>query len=63
MKYRVKKQVYSTNSTWPEDEYNEPEVIIFFAVQVKNFLFWHTVKEFKEIRKANKLLNILKQEA
>jgi hypothetical protein len=62
MKYRVRKQVFSTNSTWPEEEYDQPEVIISFAVQVKDFLFWHTVKEFKEIRKANELLSILKQE-
>lgn len=62
MKYRVKKQVFTVNTTWPEEEYNQPEVIISFAVQVKSFLFWHTVKEFPKIRKALELLNILKQE-
>lgn len=66
MKYRIKKQIYPINDIWPDEEHSythiQHEVIVSFAVQVKNFLFWHTVKDFKKIRQAIELLNILKQE-
>ena len=62
MKYRIIKKFFMVYSFCREEEYNPPETIIFFAVQVKGFLFWHTVKEFQKIRQACELLNILKQE-
>ena len=32
-----------------------------YAVQVKGFLWWHTVKTFSKIRAAAKFLHLLKQ--
>lgn len=61
MEYRIRKQVYIINDTWPEDELRPREIVTTFAVQVRSFIFWHTVKEFKKIRPASELLTILKQ--
>jgi hypothetical protein len=62
MEYRIRKQVYIINDTWPEDELRPREIVTTFAVQVKSLFFWRTVKEFKKIRPANELLTLLNKE-
>lgn len=62
MEYRIRKQVYIINDTWPEDELRPREIVTTFAVQVKSFIFWRTVKEFKKIRPASELLTLLNKE-
>lgn len=37
------------------------EVITFYLVQVKGLFFWHTIKIFKKIRPAAKLLRHLRE--
>ena len=46
----------------PSDDFNPPQYIERYEVQVKGFLWWHTIKSFKKIRPAYMLLTTLKQE-
>lgn len=61
-KYRVVKEEFPIN----QQENNlfschVGEVITFYRVQVKGFFFWHTIKMFKRIRPAAKLLRYLRE--
>jgi len=65
-KYRVVKEeaqeadVY--NDGFPFPSYNSSDVITIkrYLVQVRGFLFWHTVKSFKKILPAARLLKHLR---
>jgi hypothetical protein len=65
-KYRVVKEeaqvadVY--NDGFPFPSYNNSDVITIkrYLVQVRGFLFWHTVKSFKKILPAARLLRHLR---
>ncbi len=50
------------NDGFPFPAYNGSDnvVIIRYVVQVKSFIFWHTVKAFKKILPAARLLKHLK---
>lgn len=64
--YRVVKEetqvadVY--NDGYPFPSYNSSDVITIkrYLVQVRGFLFWHTVKSFKKILPAARLLRHLR---
>ena len=65
--YRVVKEetqvadVY--NDGFPFPSYNSSDVITIkrYLVQVRGFLFWHTVKSFKKILPAARLLKHLRE--
>ena len=65
--YRVLKEetqvadVY--NDGFPFPSYNSSDVITIkrYLVQVRGFLFWHTVKSFKKILPAARLLKHLRE--
>lgn len=62
--YRIRKVVFDTNDRSFTDEitnpYHEPNFVTRYVVQVRGFIFWHTVKTFKKIRPAARLLHFLK---
>lgn len=61
--YRVRKVTIDMNERSMEDylnPYHVPNFVTRYVVQVRGFIFWHTVKTFKKIRPAARLLNFLK---
>ncbi len=64
--YRVIKQQDTiadvNNDGYPFPAYDGSDVITItrYLVQVRSFLFWHTVKSFKKILPAARLLHYLK---
>ncbi len=64
--YRVIKQQDTiadvNNDGYPFPPYDGSDVITItrYLVQVRSFLFWHTVKSFKRILPAARLLHYLK---
>ncbi len=61
--YRIRKIVFDANDTGTIDNpnpYHEPLYVTRYLVQVRGFLWWHTVKVFKKIRPAARLLHFLR---
>lgn len=61
--YRIRKVTIDMNERSMEDylnPYYEPCIVTRYVVQVRGFLWWHTVKVFKKIRPAARLLHFLK---
>ena len=61
--YRIRKITIDMNQRSLEDvmnPYHEPCFVTRYVVQVRGFLWWHTVKVFKKIRPAARLLHFLK---
>lgn len=62
--YRIIKVEYDVNNpSFGEDlvnPYHEPNFVKQYLVQVRGFLWWHTVKAFKKIRPAVRLYHHLR---
>lgn len=61
--YRIRKVTIDMNERSMEDylnPYHEQCLVTRYVVQVRGLLWWHTVKAFKKIRPAARLLHFLK---
>lgn len=63
--YRIRKISFDMNDALTNDimnpnPYHEPHIVTRYVVQVRGFLWWHTVKVFKKIRPAARLLHFLR---
>lgn len=66
MMYRVRKEAVVASMEVVMDEQAQPQCVptsytFQYAVQVKGFLRWHTIKTFSKIRAAAKFLRSLKE--
>lgn len=61
MKYRVVRELIDLNTGHEYEAMYRPEFIERFLVQVKGLFFWHTVKSFKRLITAVRLLKHLQQ--
>lgn len=63
--YRIRKIEFDMNDRSLVDDmlnpnpYVETNIVTRYAVQVRGLIFWHTVKMFKKIRPAARLLHFL----
>lgn len=60
--YRVIKQEFTTDAL--SNELNSPtldEVVTSYLVQVRGLFFWHTIRSFKKILPAARLLRHLRE--
>lgn len=60
--YRIRKVTINMNGSMEDylNPYHETCLVTRYVVQVRGFLWWHTVKAFKKIRPAARLLHFLK---
>jgi len=65
--YRIRKTQtgmgpFDYNDDFQPLNYQLPvDIITLYEVQVRGLLFWHTIKAFRSIRKAAKLLHVLRE--